>query len=131
MRLIVPLFLTVIMIASVAPAAMGTAALTETTLEKISLTGVLVIGTRTSSLPFAYINRSNEWVGFAIDLVEQGVLPAAFEKVLPRVAVVDVVSAEAELYRALLERFREEKIGVAPPLPAFRLLSTEEKSWSS
>jgi small conductance mechanosensitive channel len=50
----------------------------------------------------------------------------------PWVAVPDVVAAEAELYRALLERFRLERIGVAPPLPAFRLLATEEKSsWSS
>jgi small conductance mechanosensitive channel len=50
----------------------------------------------------------------------------------PWVAVAEVVPAEAELYRALLERFRGERIGVAPTLPAFRLMSTEEtSSWSS
>jgi small conductance mechanosensitive channel len=50
----------------------------------------------------------------------------------PWVAVAEVVPAEAELYRALLERFRGERIGVAPMLPAFRLMSTEEtSSWSS
>jgi ABC-type amino acid transport substrate-binding protein len=47
----------------------------ETTLEKIARTGVLTIGTRTGSPPFAYINKSNEWVGFSIDLVEQLVKP--------------------------------------------------------
>jgi ABC-type amino acid transport substrate-binding protein len=61
----------------------GTAApaFAETTLEKISRTGVLTIGTRTGSPPFAYIDKNNEWVGFTIDLVEQGVLPAVVKKV--------------------------------------------------
>ncbi len=40
----------------------------ETTLQKINRTGVFTIGTRTASLPFAYINKWNEWVGFSIDL---------------------------------------------------------------
>src|SRR4029450_7847882 len=48
----------------------------QTTLEKINQTGVLVIGTRTGSPPFAYINKNNEWVGFSIDLVEQLVKPS-------------------------------------------------------
>jgi ABC-type amino acid transport substrate-binding protein len=47
----------------------------EATLDKIARTGVLTIGTRTGSPPFAYINRSNEWVGFSIDLVDQLVKP--------------------------------------------------------
>ena len=81
MRHMVALFLTVTVAAGWAPAVTATPALTETTLEKISRTGVLVIGTRTSSPPLAYINRSNEWVGFSIDLVEQGVLPAVSRKV--------------------------------------------------
>ena len=55
-------------------------ALAETTLEKIARTGVLVIGTRTGSPPFAYINKDNQWVGFTIDLVEQGVMPALAQK---------------------------------------------------
>jgi ABC-type amino acid transport substrate-binding protein len=66
-------------LALVLPAALPAAA--ETTLEKISRTGTLVIGTRTGSPPFAYINKSNEWVGFTIDLVEQAVLPAIEKKV--------------------------------------------------
>lgn len=53
----------------------------ETTLEKIARTGVLTIGTRTGSPPFAYINQKNEWVGFSIDLVEQLVLPPLSKKV--------------------------------------------------
>ena len=52
----------------------------ETTLEKIARTGVLTIGTRTGSPPFAYINQKNEWVGFSIDLVEQLVLPPLAKK---------------------------------------------------
>ena len=53
----------------------------ETTLEKISRTGTLTIGTRTGSPPFAYVNKNNEWVGFSIDLVEQGVIPELTKKV--------------------------------------------------
>ena len=45
------------------------------TLAKIKDTGVLTIGTRTGSPPFAYINKNNEWVGFSIDLVEMLVKP--------------------------------------------------------
>jgi len=45
------------------------------TLGKIKSTGVLTIGTRTGSPPFAYVNKSNEWVGFSIDLVEMLVKP--------------------------------------------------------
>ena len=45
-------------------------ALAETTLEKIGRTGTLMIGTRTGSPPFAFVNKQNEWVGFSIDLVE-------------------------------------------------------------
>jgi polar amino acid transport system substrate-binding protein len=55
-------------------------ALAETTLEKINRTGVLTIGTRTGSPPFAYINKNNEWVGFTIDLVDQAVKPALDKK---------------------------------------------------
>jgi len=52
----------------------------QTTLEKIDKSGVLVIGTRTGSPPFAYVNKNNEWVGFAIDLVEKAVVPALAKK---------------------------------------------------
>jgi ABC-type amino acid transport substrate-binding protein len=50
------------------------------TLEKIAQSGVLTIGTRTGSPPFAYINSKNEWVGFSIDLVEELVKPALEKK---------------------------------------------------
>jgi polar amino acid transport system substrate-binding protein len=52
----------------------------ETTLEKISRTGALAIGTRTGSPPFAFVNKNNEWVGFSIDLVEQAILPVIAKK---------------------------------------------------
>lgn len=50
------------------------------TLDKIKETGVLTIGTRTGSPPFAYVNSKNEWVGFSIDLVEELVKPALEKK---------------------------------------------------
>jgi len=62
-------------------AGLAAPALAETTLEKIGRTGALTIGTRTGSPPFAYIDKNNEWVGFTIDLVEQGVLPAVSRKI--------------------------------------------------
>src|SRR5437867_10472086 len=49
-------------------------------LEKIGQSGVLTIGTRTASPPFAFVNKQNEWVGFSIDLVEQGVKAAVERK---------------------------------------------------
>jgi ABC-type amino acid transport substrate-binding protein len=52
----------------------------QSTLEKINQTGVLTIGTRTASPPFAFVNKQNEWVGFSIDLVEQAVKPAIERK---------------------------------------------------
>jgi len=52
--------------------------------------------------------------------------------VQPWVAVADMVAAQAELYRALLERFRAEHIGVTPAVPALPLIPAEERSpWSS
>jgi polar amino acid transport system substrate-binding protein len=56
------------------------AASAETTLEKISRTGALTIGTRTGSPPFAFVNKNNEWVGFSIDLVEQAIVPVIAKK---------------------------------------------------
>src|SRR6266849_3555490 len=50
------------------------------TLDKINQSGTLVIGTRTGSPPFAYVNKDNQWVGFSIDLVEQAVVPALSKK---------------------------------------------------
>jgi polar amino acid transport system substrate-binding protein len=52
----------------------------ETTLEKIDKSGTLIIGTRTGSPPFAYVNKNNEWVGFSIDLVEKAILPVLNKK---------------------------------------------------
>ncbi len=52
----------------------------ETTLEKIDKSGALIIGTRTGSPPFAYVNKNNEWVGFSIDLVEKAILPVLNKK---------------------------------------------------
>jgi len=52
----------------------------QSTLEKIDKNGILVIGTRTGSPPFAYVNKNNEWVGFSIDLVEKAVLPVLQKK---------------------------------------------------
>ena len=53
----------------------------ESTLEKIAKSGTLTIGTRTGSPPFAYINKNNQWVGFAIDIVEAAIVPAIAKKI--------------------------------------------------
>lgn len=45
-------------------------ALAQSVLEKITRTGTLTAGTRTASIPFAFINEKNEWIGFSIDLLE-------------------------------------------------------------
>ena len=50
------------------------------TLDKINQSGTLVIGTRTGSPPFAFVNKDNQWVGFSIDLVEQAIVPALSKK---------------------------------------------------
>ncbi len=60
----------------------------QDTLAKIKETGVLTIGTRTGSPPFAYVNKNNEWVGFSIDLVEQLVRPSV-EKAVGRAVKVE------------------------------------------
>jgi ABC-type amino acid transport substrate-binding protein len=52
----------------------------QPTLEKIDKSGVLIIGTRTGSPPFAYVNKNNEWVGFSIELVEKAVVSALTKK---------------------------------------------------
>jgi len=44
------------------------AAAAENTLDKIKRTGVMVVGARSASPPFGFINKQNEWVGFSIDL---------------------------------------------------------------
>ncbi len=74
---------------------LATPAFAETTLEKISRTGVLTIGTRTGSPPFAFINKNNEWVGFSIDLVEQAVKPAIEKKLGKPIKVEKKESAPA------------------------------------
>jgi len=73
-RLLVPVLTLALGLGAVAPAR------AEGTLEKVNQSGVLVIGTRTASPPFAFVNKNNEWVGFSIDLVEQGILPALSKK---------------------------------------------------
>ncbi len=60
---------------------LGPAFAQSPTLDKIKEAGVLTIGTRTGSPPFAYINRNNEWVGFSIDLVELLVIPSISKEV--------------------------------------------------
>jgi polar amino acid transport system substrate-binding protein/glutamate/aspartate transport system substrate-binding protein len=67
----------------------------ETTLEKIDKSGTLVIGTRTGSPPFAYVNKNNEWVGFSIDLVEKAILPVLNKKLNKQIKLEKKESAPA------------------------------------
>jgi polar amino acid transport system substrate-binding protein/glutamate/aspartate transport system substrate-binding protein len=66
----------------------ATPALAQDTLDKIKGTGVLTIGTRTGSPPFAYVNKDNQWVGFSIDLVEMLIRPEV-EKAVGRAVKVE------------------------------------------
>jgi polar amino acid transport system substrate-binding protein/glutamate/aspartate transport system substrate-binding protein len=65
------------------------------TLEKIDKSAALVIGTRTGSPPFAYVNQKNEWVGFSIDLVEQAVVATLSKKLNKHIKVEKKESAPA------------------------------------
>src|SRR5262245_33682478 len=67
----------------------------ETTLEKIDKSGTLIIGTRTGSPPFAYVNKNNDWVGFSIDLVEKTILPVISKKLNKQVKLEKKESAPA------------------------------------
>jgi ABC-type amino acid transport substrate-binding protein len=67
----------------------------ETTLEKIDKSGTLVIGTRTGSPPFGYVNKNNEWGGFSIDLVEKTILPALSKKLNKQIKLEKKESAPA------------------------------------
>lgn len=68
------------LLASTVTPALAQAPAAQGTLERISQSGTLTIGTRTGSPPFAYVNAKNEWVGFSIDLVEELVKPALEKK---------------------------------------------------
>ena len=59
----------------------------QTTLEKIERTGTITIGTRTGSPPCGYVNKSNEWVGFSIELVERAIAPVLSKKVGKQIKV--------------------------------------------
>jgi len=67
----------------------------ETTLDKIAKSGTLVIGTRTGSPPFGFVNKKNQWVGFSIDLVEKAVLPAVSKKLNKTIRLEKKESAPA------------------------------------
>jgi len=71
----------VMVLALLAASVMPAAAQQKMTLDKISETGTLTIGTRTGSPPFGYVNARNEWVGFSIDLVEELIKPAIEKKI--------------------------------------------------
>jgi polar amino acid transport system substrate-binding protein len=73
-------FLALLLTLAVALGTTAPALAQSPTLDKINQSGTLVIGTRTGSPPFAYVNKDNQWVGFSIDLVEQAILPALSKK---------------------------------------------------
>lgn len=72
-----------IVLAALVPLALpgGTAA-AEMVLQKINRAGKFTAGTRTESIPFAYMNDKKEWVGFSVDLIKeiQGRLERNFAK---------------------------------------------------
>ncbi len=46
-------------------------AFAESVLDRVSRTGELVAGTRTDAKPFAYLDDSDHWTGYSIELLEQ------------------------------------------------------------
>lgn len=40
----------------------------ESTLDKVARTGKMVVGARSGSVPFGFIDKDNQWVGFSLDL---------------------------------------------------------------
>ena len=58
----------------------ATPVLAETTLEKIGRTGTFVVGTRTGSPPFGFVDKQNHWGGFSVDLAK--LVHASIEKKL-------------------------------------------------
>ena len=55
-------------LALVALVAAAVTARAETTLEKIGRTGTFVVGTRTGSPPFGFVDKQNNWGGFSVDM---------------------------------------------------------------
>ncbi len=45
-------------------------ALAETVLEKVARTGVLTVGARADTVPYAYVNDKEELVGYSVDVLE-------------------------------------------------------------
>jgi len=80
-RLLLLVLALLVVLVSAAPA------LAQTALDKIKQTGVLTAGTRTASIPFAFINEKNEWIGFSIDFLE--VVRERLEKKLGRPVKLD------------------------------------------
>ncbi len=68
MRRWIPALAALAVLTAVGAAAWTDAAAAEGTLDKIKRTGVMVVGARTASPPFGFINKQNQWVGFGIDL---------------------------------------------------------------
>jgi len=92
----------------------------ETTLEKVGRTGVLAIGTRIGAPPFAFLDRSNQWVGFSIDLVEQGVVPS-LEKTLGRTIKLEKKESRPETRIPLLSSNQVDLIaGTMTDAPEWR-----------
>jgi ABC-type amino acid transport substrate-binding protein len=46
----------------------GSGGAAERTLDKITSSGKMVVGARSGSVPFGFIDRNNTWVGFSVDL---------------------------------------------------------------
>jgi len=88
-RELVGVAIIVALLASVGPAR------GQATLDKVKTNGTLVIGTRTGSPPFAYVNKNNQWVGFSIDLVESAILPYLSKKLQKSIKLEKKESAPA------------------------------------
>jgi polar amino acid transport system substrate-binding protein len=66
----------------------------ETVLERINRTGTLTAGTRSDSVPFAYVDETGQWVGYSIDLLE--LVRSQLEQELSKEIELDLVEVTLE-----------------------------------
>jgi ABC-type amino acid transport substrate-binding protein len=57
-----------VLLALMTAVTIGSVHAAESTFDKISRTGQMVMGARSGSVPFGFIDKDNKWVGFSIDL---------------------------------------------------------------
>jgi ABC-type amino acid transport substrate-binding protein len=58
----------VVLVGMMTAALIGMVEAAESTVDKIARAGKMVVGARSGSVPFGFIDKDNQWVGFSLDL---------------------------------------------------------------